>query len=378
VLFIMSNASDSADSRQFAMVAGLRELREASAKQATGACVLAQVESAAKKESANGKPYFEVRLRDVADALVLRVWSDHQGFLFCESLNAGDILGVEGEFAVHPNYGLEARRWRFFLPTAEETSVFLAGDPATVAAVEADYDTIAQFIDGLHDPRLRALGRKFLEVHGEKFQRAAAARTFHHARRGGLCAHVAQMMRSADALAGAYPTLNRDLLLAGILFHDAGKLWETCPPAKGFDIPVQLPGEMLGHITIGIELINHLWSGLSEERETWAALQPESEHVRLHLLHLVASHHGELQFGSPVEPRTPEAIALHYIDNLDAKLEMLREGYASAPEVAPGITERVRPLNHRLVFPLPVFAESENPTTAAEPNPSAAANEESA
>jgi 3'-5' exoribonuclease len=84
-------------------------------------------------------------------------------------------------------------------------------------------------------------------------------------------------------------------------------------------------------------------------------LEPASDHVRLHLLHLIGSHHGELAFGSPVLPKTPEAIALHYIDNLDAKLDMFSRGYETSHEIAPGIFERVRPLPQNLVEPLPRF-----------------------
>jgi len=151
------------------------------------------------------------------------------------------------------------------------------------------------------------------------------------------------MMRAADALCGVYPALNRDLLLAGVLFHDTGKLWEMCPPEQGFEMPREIRGELLGHINIGIEFVNMLWRKLSLEE--WKSLQPPSEDVRLHLLHLVAAHHGELQFGSPVEPKTPEAVALHFLDNMDARLEMFAMAYARQPEIAPGIHERVRPLN---------------------------------
>lgn len=168
------------------------------------------------------------------------------------------------------------------------------------------------------------------------------------------------MMRSASAICSAYPELNRDLLLAGILFHDAGKLWETCPPERGFEISYQLAGEMMGHICISIELVNRLWAGLEAERKEWTALQPDSEHVRLHLLHLIGSHHGEHEFGSPVLPKTPEAVALHFIDNLDAKLEMVRGGYEKSQLLAPGIFERSRPLSQCLVAPLQVFQESSN------------------
>jgi len=128
---------------------------------------------------------------------------------------------------------------------------------------------------------------------------------------------------------------------------------------------VQTAGELLGHISIGIEVVNRLWLELEEERKAWRDLLPPSEDVRLHLLHLIASHHGTLEFGSPVEPRTPEAIALHYIDNLDAKLEMMRTGYATTNEVSPGITDRVRPLNVRLVRALPTIRNAPSHDSAA-------------
>lgn len=159
------------------------------------------------------------------------------------------------------------------------------------------------------------------------------------------------MMRCADAICAAYPTLNRDLLIAGVLVHDCGKLWEMCPSETSFEIPRDLRGELLGHISIGIEVVNALWRKLP--LENWKDLTPSSEEVRLHLLHLIAAHHGELQFGSPVEPKTPEAIALHFIDNLDARLEMIFSSYQRLVEVAPGVFERVRGLNVSPVRALP-------------------------
>jgi 3'-5' exoribonuclease len=92
--------------------------------------------------------------------------------------------------------------------------------------------------------------------------------------------------------------------------------------------------------------------------EEWKTLTPATEDVRLHLLHLIASHHGELQYGSPVETKTPEAIALNMVDNLDAKLEMLTMAYARQPEIAPGIHERVKSLNTSPVKPLPSYSET--------------------
>jgi len=192
-------------------------------------------------------------------------------------------------------------------------------------------------------------------------RRAAGARNYHHARRGGLVEHVAQMMRSSDAVAGVYPGLNRDLLLAGVLFHDSGKLWENCFPKDSFVMPYDVRGELIGHVSIGIELVNRLWQRLKESAEfsQWSSLTPDSESVRLHLVHLVAAHHGEKQFGSPVEPRTPEAITLHLIDNLDAKLEMMDNAYQLGKRLSAEVVERVRPLPTNLVEPLPVFSKEE-------------------
>jgi 3'-5' exoribonuclease len=111
---------------------------------------------------------------------------------------------------------------------------------------------------------------------------------------------------------------------------------------------------MLGHIPLGIELVNKLWRDVAEDPQAkgWLTLEPASESVRLHLLHMVASHHGEYQFGSPTLPRTPEAIALHYVDNLDAKLEMMKDAYSQANELADGIYEKQFPLPANLVEPL--------------------------
>lgn len=166
-------------------------------------------------------------------------------------------------------------------------------------------------------------------------------------------AHTAQMLRAAASLCSVYPQWNKDLLLTGILFHDCGKLWETCPPEEGFGIPFTLNGELLGHIMMGAEVVNALWRRLP--LDSWDALTPGNEEVRRHLLHLIVSHHGTHEFGSPVLPRTPEAFALHFLDNLDAKMEAFRVGYAENRLLAEGIFEKARILPANLVSPLPDF-----------------------
>jgi 3'-5' exoribonuclease len=318
-----------------------------------GARLHAQVEDVVRKEDRNAKPYYELRLRDGSDSLSLKGWSNSPNFNACAELEKGDTVQVEGEFGISA-FGLEAQRWvmRPLLP-AEAQDLF-DGDDAARATNDADFEVVTSLVESLADPRLEALSLAFLDEFGLRFRRAAAARHNHHAFRGGLLRHTAQMMRSADCICVAYPMLNRDLLLTGVLFHDSGKLWEMCPPENGFDMPRELRGELLGHISIGIELANALWRKLPLDE--WKSLTPASEDVRLHLLHLIASHHGELEYGSPVEPKTPEAIALHYVDNLDARLEMIFNAYAKQPEVSPGIFERVRALNAMPVRALAAFA----------------------
>ena len=170
------------------------------------------------------------------------------------------------------------------------------------------------------------------------------------------------MMRLARAIAPLYPQLNTDLLIAGILFHDSGKLWENHYPESGFVMDYDERGELIGHISIGLELVNTLWRRLSAENaETWKNLIPPSEDVRLHLLHVIGAHHGEQQYGSPVDPKTPEAMAVHYIDNLDARLEMFAAGYLTAKPLSDRIFERVWPLPAKLVKSLEIFRISMPP-----------------
>jgi 3'-5' exoribonuclease len=323
---------------------------------AMGARVHAQIEEVACKEASNGKPFWELRLRDGGDTMMLKAWSDSPNFAACEQLERGIPVELEGEFSVGV-FGLEARRWSLRFLSEHEAEELFKGDDVARSAAQADFDLVSRRMAGLSDPRLRALAEAFLTEFGQRFRRAAAARQNHHAFRGGLLRHTGQMIKSADALCVAYPALNRDLLVAGVLVHDCGKLWEMCPPETGFEIPRELRGELLGHISIGIEVVNALWRKLP--LENWRDLVPSTEEVRLHLLHLIASHHGELQFGSPVEPKTPEAIALHFIDNLDAKLEMILSSYERKPEIAPDIFERVRGLNVSPVRGLPAFGGSE-------------------
>lgn len=340
----------------------LTEIRRAAQNGPVTARVHVQVESAAPKLTREQKPYCELNLADACDRMTLRVWSDHPAYKTCSSLNSESFVELTGEFGSHSQYGLEAQKWTVRPLTAQEKNELLQGPPELRAKQNADWQFILEAISKITDPRLRALSDAFVKDLGERFQRTAAARKNHHARRGGLVEHTAQMMRVGLALAKLYPQLNVDLLIAGILFHDSGKLWENHYPESGFVMDYDERGELVGHISIGLELVNSLWRKISADNgDTWKNLEPSSEDVRLHLLHLIGAHHGEQQFGSPVDPKTPEAMALHYIDNLDARLEMFAAGYLTAKPLAERIFERVWPLPSKLVKSLGIFKISTPP-----------------
>jgi 3'-5' exoribonuclease len=293
----------------------------------------------------------------------LRVWSDHPAYKACSALTDEGFIELSGEFHQHSQYGLEARKWTVRPLTEQEKRELLQGPADLREKQTEDWEFLTQSIKSIVDPRLRAVSEIFMSEWGERFRRTAAARNYHHARRGGLVEHTAQMMRVAIAVAPLYPQLNVDLLIAGILFHDSGKLWENNFSESGFVMGYDERGELIGHISIGLELVNSLWRKLSTEKaETWKTYLPPSEDVRMHLLHLVGSHHGEMQFGSPVFPKTPEAMTLHYIDNLDARLEMFAAGYVTAKLLADRIFDRVRPLPGNLVKSLEKFQPTSTPS----------------
>jgi 3'-5' exoribonuclease len=338
----------------------IRQLKLVAEAQPQPYRIRVQVEANSERETAQGKPFREVKLVDGADTLTWRVFDGNPLFSNVATLKPGKWIELSAQWVDTGKFGLEPKNAALRYLEDEEVQGLLGGDELTRERQQTDFGDISTFITQIADPRLKGLCLLFLDQHGERFRRAAAARDYHHARRGGLVEHVAQMMRSAVKICEAYSSLNRDLLVAGVLFHDCGKLWENNYAEGSFTMPYSLHGEMVGHIALGMELVNKLWRQLmeTEAAKGWALLEPSSELVRLHLLHLIGSHHGEMQFGSPVLPKTPEAIVLHHVDNIDAKLEMFRRGYDTSREIGTGIFERVRPLPANLVRPLdPVVVE---------------------
>jgi 3'-5' exoribonuclease len=159
---------------------------------------------------------------------------------------------------------------------------------------------------------------KRLAVWGERLRTHPAAKSIHHAYRGGLLEHTVSMAELGHLVAGHYPELNRDLLLLGVLFHDLGKILELgAMPANDYT----LEGRLVGHVVIGRDLL----------RERCAAIPGFPADLQLQLEHLVLSHQGTREFGAVAEPMTPEAQALHFIDDLDSKMNQLRQARAKGP-----------------------------------------------
>lgn len=318
---------------------------------------MAQVREATTQ---GGKPYYDLELADATGTTKLKIWSETQAFSFCQRLQGGEMIAVEGIFFCN-QYGLNVNRPEARFLSDEEIEFLLAGSEEDRRRGEADWEYVISVFGQMNDPRLKAVALQCLGAYEAKWRRAAAARTYHHAKRGGLLEHTASMLRLAEAISGHYPEVTPELLYCGVLFHDVGKLWENDYPEKGFISQPTRLGEMLGHITIGIEVVNRLWNQcLEEDPESFSSeQQPPTELLKEHLLHLIAAHHGEIAFGSPVTPKTPEAWLLHHIDNMDAKIEMLRCAYRESEETVPGLYPVRRPLAGMPAKPLSAYGKKQ-------------------
>jgi len=158
------------------------------------------------------------------------------------------------------------------------------------------------------DPHLKELVDAFLADTSimERFKAAAAGKKWHHAYHGGLIQHCWEMSQIAETMCGLFPNLNRDLLLTGVFLHDIGKIEEL---SSGMFVDYTTSGKLIGHLEQGCMMANRKMD----------AIQDYPESLRNQILHFILSHHGEQELGSPVVPKTLEAIVLHHIDNLDAQ-----------------------------------------------------------
>lgn len=318
-----------------------------------------QFASRASRQTKTNKSFYKVAFKDEVSEMELSVFDNHPAFAHAGRMEPGTCVVLFGNW-FKGDYGVESADWTMRVMTDEERAEFFCGSPELREKQRKDFEQIQVLVHSMTlDSPYRALIVNFLSANEPAFRRAAAASGNHHARRGGLVEHVSYMMRAADALGALYREVlpvNRDLLLCGTFFHDVGKLWENQYPEQGFAQDASFDAQALGHIAIGCGLVSSLWaklptmekSGESVDIAQWSSLRK----LRI-LQHLILSHHGTMEWGSPVVPKCPEAVILHFVDNCDAKIEMLRGCYATSERLGDGVVKKVFPMDgHALEVPL--------------------------
>ena len=268
------------------------------------------------RSNRNGNPYLHLELRDRSGSMPARFWnaSEHLQRAF----EPGDFTHVKAKVQLHQG-GLQmiVSQIERVAPERLELTDFL---PHTEQDVNKLLERVRGFVRKIGQPHLRALCDAFLidEQFVRGFLQVPAGIRVHHAYIGGLLEHVATMMELADRIAPLYPGLDRDLLMVGVLLHDAGKVREL---AWGRVFGYTDEGQLIGHLTIGVEMVNEKLAEVAD-----LVGEPFPRELLYRVKHLILSHHGALEFGSPKVPMTPEALALHHLDALDSKLHMfLRE-----------------------------------------------------
>src|SRR3954452_5013477 len=261
----------------------------------------------------NAQTYLQLELRDCTGSISARLWN--VGPHLIRTFETGDFLLVKGKVQLFQGaLQMILSHIDRVPPEKVELDDFL---PHTEQDVSKLYERLRTLLMKLGNPHLRALAECFLmdQDFVQAFCKAPAGVRVHHAYLGGLLEHVVTMLEAADRLAPLYPDLNRDLLLMGVFLHDIGKVRElTFDWAFGYSDE----GQLLGHIAIGVRLLEDKVAHVPD-----LTGEPFPTELLLRLQHLILSHHGSLEFGSPRLPMTPEAVALHYLDNFDAKLHII-------------------------------------------------------
>lgn len=266
----------------------------------------------------NGKPYETVILQDKTGTLDAKIWEpDSSGIEDFDALEyilvMGDVTSFQGALQLNVKRVRKAQEGEY------DPKDYL---PVSSRDVDEMYEELKGYISGITNPYLQKLLAGFFLENEEfisRFKFHSAAKSVHHGFVGGLLEHTLGVTKLCDAFAKQYPILNRDLLLTAAMFHDIGKLEELSAfPENDYTDE----GQLLGHIMIGAEWV--------------------SEHMRLipdfprklgnELKHCILAHHGELEYGSPKKPALIEAVALNFADNVDAKMETLKEAFANVPD----------------------------------------------
>jgi len=258
----------------------------------------------------NGNLYLQMRLSDRSGSLTCMLWNTNQKQF--DSFANGDFLRVKGTAQLY-NGGMQILCKE--IEIADQAGIELADfETLSVLDLEKMVTRVGELLRTMENSHLRNLADCFLlnEAFMQGFRMAPAGVKNHHAFQGGLLQHVLSLMELVDKVAPLYPMMDRDLLMMGAFLHDIGKIHElTYQPDLGYSDQ----GQLLGHLVLGIRLLDQMVA--ETEKQVGEEFPKE---LSLHLSHLILSHHGEYEFGSPKLPMTVEAIALHLLDNLDSKI----------------------------------------------------------
>ena len=267
------------------------------------------VRDVSRSETRNGKPFLALTVIDSSGEISGRVWENADRFL--EECRPGGAILLKGQAQSYKGV-LQLRidhLEKHEIP-ADELARFI---PATGGDIKSMSTEMVRLAKSIADPHLRDLTLSFLQdsATSDLFKKAPAAKFMHHACLGGLLEHTLGVARLADSIATLYPAVDRSLLIAGAILHDLGKLIEFSYESFPYDYSDR--GRLVGHMVLGIEMIQEKVTGMTDF--------PEETATRLK--HLILAHHGRHEFGSPVLPMMLEAFILHFIDDLDAKVDYI-------------------------------------------------------
>lgn len=289
------------------------------------------IKSSTKGVASNGKPFLSLVLQDKTGEIEAKLWdvSPEQEKIY----TAPTIIKVLGDIQ---NYrGKLQLRIKRIRPANSQDNVqiedFLEKAPVPVEKMQ---EIVTEYIYAINNPKLQRITRYLLKKYEKQFFMYPAATTNHHEFVSGLAYHVVSMLRLAEKICELYPSLNKDLLYAGIILHDLGKVHELSGPVA---TSYTVEGTLLGHITMMVDEIGKAAQELGIDGEEITLLK-----------HIVLSHHGKAEWGSPKPPLVMEAEVLHHIDNLDAKINMMERALENTK---PGqFTERIFALDNRSLY----------------------------
>ena len=262
-------------------------------------------------ETRNGKAYDNLILQDKTGTLDGKVWDPNSGGI--ADYDEKDFIEVFGE-VVSYNGALQLNIKQLRKPFEDE---YNAADymPTTEKSIAGMYGELLSYIKQVENRYFRALLEYYFvndEMFIHTFQTHSAAKSVHHSFTGGLLEHTLSIVKMCEYYVKAYPVLNKDLLYTAAIFHDIGKTKELSDfPENDYTDD----GQLLGHIVMGVEMIH----------EGVRAIEGFPAKLASELKHCVVAHHGELEYGSPKKPALIEAVALHYADATDAKLQTFTE-----------------------------------------------------